>query len=175
MTEGQATTDTFSFKIYLSGQDGRLIPYDGGYVLKKADGSETTGTATVDGVVSGVGAEDTIIIEQILSGTEFKVEEYQLDQDKYLEPSKEVAGCKKEELNNSDADGQLELEKDALVTVTNTLKTNLIVTKQWSGDPEGTTHESIYVGLYKEDGTRLERICMQSLTRVMDFHIHLPM
>ena len=153
MTEGQATTDTFNFKVYLSGQDGKLIPYDGSYVIKRANGIETSGVATSEGVISDVGMNDTIVIDQILSGTEFKVEEYQVDLEKYATPTKKVTGCKTEELSNSDSDGKLELEKDALVTVTNDLKTKFTVIKNWSGDPEETTHDSVYVGLYKTDGT----------------------
>ena len=153
MTEGQATTDTFNFKVYLSGQDGKLIPYDGSYVIKRANGIETLGVATSEGVISDVGMNDTIVIDQILSGTEFKVEEYQVDLEKYATPTKKVTGCKTEELSNSDSDGKLELEKDALVTVTNDLKTKFTVIKNWSGDPEETTHDSVYVGLYKTDGT----------------------
>lgn len=153
MTEGQATTDTFNFKVYLSGQDGKLIPYDGSYVIKRANGIEISGVATSEGVISDVGMNDTIVIDQILSGTEFKVEEYQVDLEKYATPTKKVTGCKTEELSNSDSDGKLELEKDALVTVTNDLKTKFTVIKNWSGDPEETTHDSVYVGLYKTDGT----------------------
>ena len=157
MTEGQTTTDTFSFKVYLSGQDGNLIPYDGSYVIKRADNSETTGSATSEGIISGVGVGDTIVIGQILSGTKFKVEECQLNSE-YEAPDKDVAGCEtsKDVIGDSGADGQFKLNEDALVTVTNTLKTNLTVTKQWNGDLEGTTHDSIYVGLYKTDGSPTE-------------------
>lgn len=157
MTDGQTTTDTFSFKVYLSGQDGNLIPYDGSYVIKRADNSETTGSATSEGIISGVGVGDTIVIGQILSGTKFKVEECQLNSE-YEAPDKDVAGCEtsKDVIGDSGADGQFKLNEDALVTVTNTLKTNLTVTKQWNGDLEGTTHDSIYVGLYKTDGSPTE-------------------
>ena len=157
MTDGQTTTDTFSFKVYLSGQDGNLIPYDGSYVIKRADNSNEQGEqgrATSEGIISGVGVGDTIVIEKILSGTKFKVEECPLNS-KYAAPTKTVTDCEtsKNVLGNSGADGQFNLNEDARVTVTNTLKTNFTVTKQWSGDPSGTTHDSIYVGLYKTDGS----------------------
>lgn len=154
MTDGQTTTDTFSFKVYLSGQDGNLIPYDGSYVIKREGNSDKRGSATSEGIISGVGVGDTIVIDQILSGTKFKVEECQLNE-KYAAPIKTVTDCEtsKNVLGNSGADGQFKLNEDALVTVTNTLKTNLTVTKQWNGDLEGTTHDSIYVGLYKTDGS----------------------
>lgn len=153
MTDGQTTTDTFSFKVYLSGQDGNLIPYDGSYVIKRANNSNEQG-ATSKGIISGVGVGDTIVIENILSGTKFKVEECPLNE-KYAAPIKTVTDCEisKNVLGNSGADGQFKLNEDALVTVTNTLKTNFTVTKQWSGDPEGTTHDRIYVGLYNKDGS----------------------
>lgn len=153
MTDGQTTTDTFSFKVYLSGQDGNLIPYDGSYVIKRANNSNEPG-ATSEGIISGVGVGDTIVIEKILSGTKFKVEECPLNE-KYAAPIKTVTDCEtsKNVLGNSGADGQFNLNEDARVTVTNTLKTNFTVTKQWSGDPEGTTHDRIYVGLYNKDGS----------------------
>ena len=154
MTDGQTTTDTFSFKVYLSGQDGNLIPYDGSYVIKREGNSDKRGSATSEGIISGVGVGDTIVIEKILSGTKFKVEECPLNE-KYAAPIKTVTDCEtsKNVLGNSGADGQFKLNEDALVTVTNTLKTNFTVTKQWSGDPEGTTHDRIYVGLYNKDGS----------------------
>lgn len=154
MTDGQTTTDTFSFKVYLSGQDGKLIPYDGSYVIKRANNSNEQG-ATSKGIISGVGVGDTIVIDQILSGTKFKVEECQLNE-KYATPIKTVTDCEtsKNVLGNSGADGQFNLNEDARVTVTNTLKTNFTVTKQLSGDPSGTTHDSIYVGLYNKDDGR---------------------
>lgn len=153
MTDGQTTTDTFSFKVYLSGQDGNLIPYDGSYVIKRANNSNEQGRAT-EGIISGVRVGDTIVIENILSGTKFKVEECPLNE-KYAAPIKTVTDCEtsKNVLGNSGADGQFNLNEDARVTVTNTLKTNFTVTKQWSGDPEGTTHDRIYVGLYNKDGS----------------------
>ena len=157
MTDGQTTTDTFSFKVYLSGQDGKLIPYDGSYVIKREGNSDKLGSATSEGIISGVGVGDTIVIEKILSGTKFKVEECQPNSEKYAAPTKTVTGCEtsKRVLGDSGADGQFKLNEDALVTVTNTLKTNFTVTKQWSGDLSGTTHDSIYVGLYK-DGSPTE-------------------
>ena len=153
MTDGQTTTDIFSFKVYLSGQDGKLIPYDGSYVIKRANNSNEQGRAT-EGIISGVRVGDTIVIENILSGTKFKVEECPLPEE-YATPTKTVTDCEKAKsvLGDSGADGQFKLNEDALVTVTNTLKTNFTVTKQWSGDLAGTTHDSIYVGLYNKDGS----------------------
>ena len=48
------------------------------------------------------------------------------------------------------------MEKDAHVIITNTLKVDLTVNKEWSD--KNIKHSSIYAGLYKADGTPLRHV-----------------
>lgn len=77
---GLSTTDKFSFEVYLTGQNGQFIPYDGGYEVRdKDDKFLRKRYANSDGIISGVAPDETIVIDQILSGTEFKVNEIESD------------------------------------------------------------------------------------------------
>lgn len=151
---GLSTTDKFSFQVYLTGQNGQFIPYDGGYeVINKASKFLREGNASSQGIISDVAPDETIVIDQILSGTEFRVNEIEPDNSRYEKPIKEVeeGSCDRGRVTGSD--GKIALEKDAHVIITNTLKVNLTVNKVWS-DTE-IKHSSIYAGLYKADGTAL--------------------
>lgn len=150
---GLSTTDKFSFQVYLTGQNGQFIPYDGKYEVIKDGEILRRGNANSEGIISGVAPDETIVIDQILSGTEFKVNEIGLDdlKLKYKDPIKKVESCDGGTVTGSD--GKIALEKDAHVIITNTLKVNLTVEKKWSDT--GITHSSIYAGLYKADGTAL--------------------
>lgn len=151
---GLPTTDKFSFEVYLTGQNGQFIPYDGRYeVINKASKFLREGNASSQGIISDVAPDETIVIDQILSGTEFRVNEIEPDNSRYEKPIKEVeeGSCDRGRVTGSD--GKIALEKDAHVIITNTLKVNLTVNKVWS-DTE-IKHSSIYAGLYKADGTAL--------------------
>lgn len=150
---GLSTTDKFSFQVYLTGQNRQFIPYDGKYEVIKDGEILRRGNANSEGIISGVAPDETIVIDQILSGTEFKVNEIGLDdlKLKYKDPIKKVESCDGGTVTGSD--GKIALEKDAHVIITNTLKVNLTVEKKWSDT--GITHSSIYAGLYKADGTAL--------------------
>lgn len=154
---GLSTTDEFSFQVYLTGQNGQFIPYDGGYeVIDKDDKFLRKGYANSDGIISGVAPDETIVIDQILSGTEFKVNEIEPDNSRYEKPIKEVEKGSCDVGRVTDSDGMIALEKDAHVIITNTLKVNLTVEKKWSDT--GIKHSSIYAGLYKADGTPLKYV-----------------
>lgn len=151
---GLPTTDEFSFKVYLTGQNGQFIPYDGGYEVINKDGrSLRRENANSEGIISGVAPDETIVIDQILSGTEFRVNEIEPDNSRYEKPIKEVEEGSCDVGRVTGSDGKIALEKDAHVIITNTLKVNLTVNKVWS-DTE-IKHSSIYAGLYKADGTAL--------------------
>ena len=152
---GLSTTDKFSFEVYLTGQNGQFIPYDGRYeVINKADNFLREGNASSQGIISDVAPDETIVIDQILSGTEFKVNEIEPDNSRYEKPIKEVEKGSCDVGRVTDSDGMIALEKDAHVIITNTLKVNLTVEKKWSDT--GIKHSSIYAGLYKADGTPLK-------------------
>lgn len=151
---GLSTTDKFSFEVYLTGQNGQFIPYDGRYeVINKAGKFLREGNASSQGIISDVAPDETIVIDQLLSGTEFKVNEIKPDDSKYKDPIKKVEDGSCDRGTVTGSDGKIALEKDAHVIITNTLKVDLTVNKVWS-DTE-IKHSSIYAGLYKADGTAL--------------------
>ena len=120
--------DKFDFEIKLNGQkytgNYYLQDSEGNYYtsengpLKKAKNKTVCGSA-VNGVVSSVPAGYTVVLEQILAGTSFEVNEINLNPTDYGNPeySIEAAG----DVNTTDkASGKIELDSDAKVTVTNT-------------------------------------------------------
>ena len=127
-----AVKDTFKFKVWLNGQE-----YTGDYYLKDSKGNYYTinangkleshgnsstvcGTAE-NGVISSIPAGYTVSITQILSGTTFKVEEEDLSSD-YGTPEYKVDETTAIVNKDSEvAEGTIELNKDAQVTITNTL------------------------------------------------------
>lgn len=120
---GLSTTDEFSFQVYLTGQNGQFIPYDGGYeVIDKDDKFLRKGYANSDGIIRDVAPDETIVIDQILSGTEFKVNEIELNNSRYEDPKKEVKKDSRDAGTVTDSDGKIALKKDAHVIITNTLK-----------------------------------------------------
>ena len=120
---GLSTTDKFSFEVYLTGQNGQFIPYDGGYkVINKDDNILRSGNASPQGIISGVAPDETIVIDQILSGTEFKVNEIKPDDSKYKDPIKKVEDGSCDGGTVTGSDGKIALKKDAHVIITNTLK-----------------------------------------------------
>ena len=154
---GLSTNDKFSFEVYLTGQNGQFIPYDGSYiVVDKNNNKLRDGKATSEGIISAIAQDETVVIDQILSGTEFRVSEVGLDTSKYADPVKTVEeGSCERPGTIADSDGKIILNKDAHVTITNTLKVNLTVNKVWS---DTAKHSSIYAGLYKADGTAVSYV-----------------
>lgn len=151
---GLSTTDKFSFQVYLTGQNRQFIPYDGGYEVIHKDGTSVSREGNPQGIIRNVAPDETIVIDQILSGTEFKVNEIELDNSRYEKPIKEVKKGLCDDGTVTDSDGKIALKKDAHVIITNTLKVDLTVNKEWSD--KNIKHSSIYAGLYKADGTPLK-------------------
>lgn len=165
MQTGQTTDDTFSFKIQLSdaSENPTLIPYaNGNYYLKDGSGNyyywengtlksnRTTakicGMTDANGVVSGVPVGYTVVITQILSETNFQVEEVNLDRDKYWEAQKTVNVESCDTATVASADGKIALKKDAQVTVVNRIKEPAVEDKSFievSKTFEGLTREQI--------------------------------
>lgn len=151
---GLSTTDKFSFQVYLTGQNRQFIPYDGGYEVIHKDGTSVSREGNPQGIIRDVAPDETIVIDQILSGTEFRVNEIELDNSRYEKPIKEVKKGLCDDGTVTDSDGKIALKKDAHVIITNTLKVDLTVNKEWSD--KNIKHSSIYAGLYKADGTPLK-------------------
>ena len=136
--------DTFSFRIQLSNQNNVLVPYaDGDYYLLDEDNNywyynasgalASNGSdaivcgrkTTDDGTVTGVPAGYTVAVTSILSGTSFRVEEVDLNSEKYDTPDKAVNNADASVVTDTDghtADGSIKLGQDANVVVTNTPK-----------------------------------------------------
>lgn len=151
---GLSTTDKFSFQVYLTGQNRQFIPYDGEYEVIHKDGTSVSREGNPQGIIRDVAPDETIVIDQILSGTEFRVNEIELDNSRYEKPIKEVKKGLCDDGTVTDSDGKIALKKDAHVIITNTLKVDLTVNKEWSD--KNIKHSSIYAGLYKADGTPLK-------------------
>lgn len=124
---GLSTTDKFSFQVYLTGQNRQFIPYDGGYEVIHKDGTSVSREGNPQGIIRDVAPDETIVIDQILSGTEFKVNEIELDNSRYEKPIKEVKKGLCDDGTVTDSDGKIALKKDAHVIITNTLKVDLTV------------------------------------------------
>lgn len=130
--------DTFSFKIQLSDQNGRLINYTGDYYLMKGNnyyyyesGSLINGGtdarvcgSTSDGIIQDIGAEFEVILVSILAGTEYKVWEVDpntgLTGEKYNDPwylsdDKDAAT----DADHTYTSGQFVLNENVNITVQN--------------------------------------------------------
>lgn len=122
--------DKFDFEIKLNSQ-----LYTGNYYLQDSTGKYYTsknGTLeeakektvcgkAVNGVVSSVPAGYTVVLEQILAGTSFEVNEINLDANDYGNPEYSIDKDKAEDVNTTNkASGKIKLGNDAKVTVTNT-------------------------------------------------------
>lgn len=120
--------DKFDFKIKLNSQlytgDYYLQDSEGNYytsengILKNAKKGTVCGKA-VNGVVSSVPAGYTVVLEQILAGTSFEVNEINLKTTDYGNPEYSIDEA--EDVNTANkASGKIKLGSDAKVTVTNT-------------------------------------------------------
>ena len=120
--------DKFDFEIKLNGQK-----YTGNYYLQDSEGNYYTskngnlenaakGTVcgkAVKGIVSSVPAGYTVVLEQILAGTSFEVNEINLKTADYGNPEYSIEAAEVVSTTNT-ASGKIKLGNDAKVTVTNT-------------------------------------------------------
>lgn len=160
--------ETFSFKVWLEDKDGVLQPYSGTYYVISGDTGrdsvETTEKYTTnDGVIAGIKKNQSVVITQILSGTEFRVEEVNLNSNLYADYEKNVVegtcseGTIKDSNNKVISDGTIELKKDAKVEITNIKYHPITVTKTWQdATSDSRDHEEIYVGLYDKEGKAID-------------------
>ena len=199
MKEGQTTDDKFSFKIYLTSTEGQLVPYVGPYYLycvndrgeneketiyykKNENGTlralesgevEVAGDTDSEGQITGIPVGYTISITQILSGTKFKVEEINLNNQEYKVPTITVSDCKDVDTSKEyTAEGTIELGNDASVLVTNHKNYKVIkAEKKWkdsrkSGETgaenpdlkDDLKPESTFLGLYYKDAAQPEQV-----------------
>lgn len=163
ITDGFQTDDVFDFLVQLEDKEGKLVPYqgdyfvvkDGNYYMRDADGnlaladSQTVCGNTQSGEISGIPADYTIQLTGLIAGTDFKVDEINLDTEQYNGWAKELQDETAEPAQIADADGCIRLGSDAQLTITNDPKGNLYVQKTWTGDD--IEHSPVYVGLYHLD------------------------
>lgn len=156
MSGDAASKDTFTFRVtlgesilytgpyYLQDKDGKYLYYED-QKLTSSDDAHVYGNA-VDGVISGVPVDCTVTITQIMSETKFTVEEIELSE-KYDTPKYELEfvaiGQNATEGNGTIFNGgkvtsEMQLSKNAVITVTNSYKSNhsweLVKTSSTKGD-----------------------------------------
>ena len=186
----------FEFYVYLTGPDDTLIPYSNGeyYVLDPngyyctyVDGlpvgdptiTEDTRTAYESGEWGTIGSLPegyTIIIEDLLVGTDFMVSErdnripegYEYKSNTVVEGTAGTAGLNAYTNVSVDQSGSMNIgsysfsnhsegqiissnENDATVVVTNTLKYSIQAEKQWVNADNVTTHGTVQAALFKVD------------------------
>ncbi|MDY4668891.1 MAG: SpaA isopeptide-forming pilin-related protein [Oliverpabstia sp.] len=137
MAEGQTvdSNETFAFKVFLEGTDGTFVQYGAGSKYYVVDGEGTidkleSQEVPSDGIIKGIKPGQSVVLTQILSGTEFRVEEVDLDKEVYYNPQKEVdretcdIGTIEDENGTVISDGIIKLKKDAKVTITNKKRVN---------------------------------------------------
>lgn len=177
MADGQELAnpnDTFTFKVWLEGQDGTLIPYSGKYYITDSSSKETGPLTTENGEISGIKIGDTVAICSILSGTDFLVEEILTPEQSQAYGIPEIA-VQKETCDTPEppattggdepknALGAIMLGENAEVTVTNSRKMEhiwKIVKRSASVGTDGThpTLPDAQFGLYQEINGTLSQI-----------------
>lgn len=149
MPDGQTTKDTFSFRILLTNQNSELVPYANGdyYLMDKSENyyyfndkndlvsngqeAKVCGKTSQDGIVTGVPVGYTVAVTEILSGTNFKVDEVNLDTDAYFDPEKVIVEGTCGEPTVDGADGTILLGKiEAQVNITNRKRANTLRIKK---------------------------------------------
>ena len=146
---------------YLTDSKGSYYSYDENGELTKKIEKTVCGSTDKNGEVSGVPVDYTVSIEGLLPGTQFHVYELGLSTEIYKEPvyGMEDAGKisdidsveEPEDTDKKGVYGEILNNNDeyALVTVTNELKPQIFVEKEWTGlTPSNTT---VYVGLYEDN------------------------
>lgn len=115
--EIKLNSQQYTGNYYLQDSEGNYYTSENG-TLKKAKNKTVCGSA-VNGVVSSVPAGYTVVLEQILAGTSFEVNEINLETTDYGNPEYSIEAA--DIVNTTDsASGKIKLGNDAKVTVTNT-------------------------------------------------------
>lgn len=146
---------------YLTDSECNYYSYNENGELTKKSKKTVCGSTDENGEVSGVPVDYTVSIEGLLPGTQFHVYELGLSTEIYKEPVYDMSGAK--EISDTDSVGGSgdtdkqgvygeilnKNDEDVLVTVTNALKPQIFVQKEWTGrTPSNTT---VYVGLYEDN------------------------
>lgn len=177
MQSGQSSNDSFSFLIQLEGADGILQNYEGSYYLIRNgeyyyyndDGTlvsngtdkKACGKLADNGQISDVLVGDTIVITQLLSGTDFKVVELEYNMENnegiYASPTYKIKDDSALNVSyNEGASGTILFDTDAKVVITNSYKQNIHIVKEWTG-VDKNPGVNIYVGLYQNNNPVAEQ------------------
>lgn len=154
MSAGQTSEEEFEILVELEKEDGELHPYSGPYTVFAGDNLTGTRKETTDGRIK-LKQNEVANIYNILSETQFRVKEIELDIDKYEQPIYQVS----EDKDNPDSykdgnEGEIQLKKHAKVIITNSYKATVSVEKIWKPSvPSGIN--GVYVGLYQLEQERL--------------------
>lgn len=148
MATGQTSEEEFEILVELEREDGKLYPYSGAYTVFVGNSSAGTRKETTDGRIQ-LKQNEVANIYNILSETQFKVTEIELDTDKYEQPIYRVSEDKDDPNSYKDGNvGEIQLKKHAKVIITNSYKATVSVEKIWKPSvPSGI--KGVYVGLYQ--------------------------
>ncbi|MBQ6523213.1 MAG: LPXTG cell wall anchor domain-containing protein, partial [Atopobiaceae bacterium] len=164
---------TFEFRVQLENAEGVLAPYSvGEYYIQDANGDyyhyvngklvnngKTPIVASVsgnNGTIAGIPAGFTIVITNLLADTDFHVEEIRnpagwefqsktLEEGTYAESTLKGTDWSGNEIV---ADGQIILDHDAKVTITNKGNQRIVVNKDWESGDLVSQHGNITVALF---------------------------
>ena len=163
---------TFEFRVSLEKADGTLGPYEkGNYYVMDADGNYyyyADGTLTsngsgeenkvvcsksgYNGSIAGIPDGFTVVIEGLLAGTDFLVEEIRIP-DGFEMTGKELTAGTFDGAETPGADGQIRLGVDAEVRIINHHYSYIKAVKEWEhGDYPVDKHGDIRLALYTVDG-----------------------
>lgn len=151
MASGQTSDDNFDIKLEFADGD-KWIPYVGDYYLETSTGDKMS---TTNGIITLKAGQQAYVIG-LISGTEYRVTEVLSETQKasYGEPTYSGTGTVSTVNDVTYITDTIELKESVsyMAIVTNSLLMTVNANKVWV-DSE-TTHESVYVGLYKQDGER---------------------
>ena len=151
MASGQTSDDNFDIKLEFADGD-KWIPYVGDYYLETSTGDKMS---TTNGIITLKAGQKAYVIG-LISGTEYRVTEVlsETQEASYGEPTYSGTGTVSTVDDVTYITDTIELEESVgyIATVTNSLLMTVNANKVWVDSV--TTHESVYVGLYKQDGER---------------------
>ena len=140
IADDKQTEDKFKFKIQLENKNGELVPYKGGtyYItkdntyykvnngaLQPSQKDQAKLTADSEGITEAIPQDFTIVVEGLIAGTDFKVEEVGLNSNDWKEPNKAVENAENGDIEGTD--GKIKYGVDAQVIVTN--RQNIVETE----------------------------------------------
>ena len=133
--------------------------YENGQLIPSPNNEPVAYTRGINGAIDNIQEGYTILIKGLLAGTDFRVVENLSEREMpegYMYVSTVVEHAGEPDINESQgtiqvytvSQGEQEVKKDALVTITNRPTGKLIVEKRWESGNFVTTHGDVYVAVY---------------------------